>query len=107
PDGRASGTPVASLVEGRGCKVTRVEASTDLSDLVNEVTVTSGALKDEDGNDLEPISATARDDDRTSPTWVGHGHIMRAPTVTSDEVTTLEQAKELAAARLAELRTPI
>lgn len=100
------GLHVADMVEGEGCQVTSVTPEVALSEVCNEVTVTSGARQDADGEELDPISSTWRDSDPSSPTWVGHGHVMRAATITADEVVTQAQADDLAAAHGRDLVTP-
>ena len=93
--------------QGPGCRVTQVTAGADLDEVYNTVTVTSGARQDADGNDLEPITVTVSDDDPTSPTWIGHGYVMRHPTITVDEATSYAQVAAVARARLEELRAPL
>ena len=101
------GRVVASFVEGPGCQATRVGPSVALSKVCNEVTVTSGARKDPDGEELEPISATWRDLDPTSASDQGRGHVLRHRVITADEVTSHAQAVDLARRQGEALRTPV
>lgn len=99
-------TPAARLVEGPGCRVSSASTTIDLGDVYNTVTVTSGALTDPDGEELDPITATASDDDPTSPTRTSLRRL-RHDTITADEITTQAQADEMARARLADMRRPV
>lgn len=68
----------------------------------NRVTVISSATQDADGNDIEPVTATATIDDSTHPLWVGRGHYYDER-VETDAVTTQSQADAMATATLADL----
>lgn len=104
----STGHPVASLIEGPGCAAVSVSSSVDVGSLANVVTVTSGAYRDADGNEMDPISVTVRDEDPTSPLYAGgDGPTLRSPTITRDDITTREQARALALEELDRLRAPV
>src|SRR5690625_678087 len=104
----AIGPPVEQFTEGPGCAMVEVSAEVDMGAVLNSVTVASTATTDADGNDIEPITATAVDDDPTSPLWVDrpHQHI-RHRRVETDEITTQGQAEEYARRILDEARALI
>ena len=93
-------TPTAQFIEGPGCVMSGVSATIPLDQIANQVIVTSTATQDADGNDIEPVTATATVDDATHPLWVGHGHTWTAR-VDTDQVTTKAQAQKLANTELA------
>lgn len=104
---RDAATVRAQFVEGEFCKATAATARRNLADVKNVVTVSTGAMKDPDGNELEPLSVTVVDDDPSSPTRVGEGTemrpVLRHPEIVADEATTEAQLREIARAKLAEL----
>src|SRR5699024_1705193 len=93
--------PVAEWIEGHGCVMLDVSATVPFDQVRNRVVVESTATKDADGNDIEPVTATAAIDDPTHPLWVGHGHYYDER-IETDAVTTQAQANDLAASTLAE-----
>src|SRR5690625_3466146 len=103
----AIGPPVEQFTEGPGCAMVEVSAEVDMSAVLNSVTVASTATTDADGNDIDPITATAVDDDPTSPLWVDspHQHIRHRRDET-DEITPQEQAAAHASRTLADARAP-
>lgn len=94
----------AALVEGPGCRATKADGGVDISRVYNVVTVVSGTPEDDEGVEVEPVTATVEDTDPTSPTWVGHGVRLVHPTIQLDQVVSPEQARAVAAERLEELR---
>src|SRR5699024_5647864 len=59
--------PVAEWIEGHGCVMLDVSATVPFDQVRNRVVVESTATKDADGNDIEPVTATAAIDDPTHP----------------------------------------
>lgn len=87
---------VASFVEGEGCMAISAAASVPTGSIANRLRVDANPRRDpDDTEDIEPFSVTVTDDDPTSPLWIGHGYIYDA-SVSTDAVTTVAQAREMA-----------
>jgi len=100
------GSAVEAFIEGPGCAMTEISASIDLDSLLNSVTVASTVTQDEEGNEIEPVSAHVQDDDPTSPLWVGRGRV-RHRRIEHDYVETEEQARNVARRTLDEHRAAV
>ena len=90
-----SARPVASFQAGPGCAALSASSTVPMGSLVNRVTVTTGARRSTNGDELEPLVAVATDDDPTSPLWVGRGYYYDSH-VTADEAATQADVQAMA-----------